>query len=38
MIEFPLEVGILCWVSTVIFWVVVVLVVWKIVEVIWNNR
>ena len=32
MINFPLEVGILGWVSTALFWVVVVLVVWKIAE------
>ena len=32
MIEFPLEVGILGWVSTAVFWVAVVLVVWKITE------
>jgi hypothetical protein len=27
MIEFPLEVGILCWVSTIVFWVTVVVIV-----------
>lgn len=32
MMEFPLEVGILCWVSTAIFWVVIVLASWKIIE------
>jgi hypothetical protein len=37
MIEFPLEVGILCWVSTAIFWVAIVVAVWKIVKAIWNR-
>lgn len=32
MIEFPLEVGILGWVSTAIFWVVIVVAVWEIAE------
>lgn len=32
MISFPLEVGILCWVSTAIFWVVIVVIGWKIIE------
>ena len=38
MIEFPLEVGILGWVSTAIFWVAVGVAVWKVVKVIWKNR
>lgn len=33
MIEFPLEVGILGWVSTAVFWVDVVVAVWKIIRV-----
>lgn len=32
MIEFPIEVGILCWVSTAIFWVAVVMAVVGIVK------
>ena len=32
MIEFPLEVGILGWVSTAIFWVAIVVAIWEIVE------
>lgn len=34
MIDFPLEVGILCWVSTIIFWFAVVMAVVEIVRVI----
>ena len=33
MIEFPLEVGVLGWASTAIFWVVIVVAVWKIIRV-----
>ena len=33
MINFPLEVGILGWVSTAVFWVAVVVAVWKIIRV-----
>lgn len=33
MIDFPLEVGIIGWVSTAIFWVAVVVAVWKIIKV-----
>lgn len=32
MIQFPLELGILCWVSTIVFWVVVVMVVVGVVK------
>lgn len=32
MIEFLIEVGILCWVSIAIFWVAAVVDVWKIVK------
>lgn len=32
MIEFPLEVGILGWVSTAVFWVAVLVALWKIAE------
>jgi hypothetical protein len=32
MISFPLEVGILCWVSTIVFWMAMVIVVVGIVK------
>lgn len=32
MINFPFEVGILCWVSTIVFWVAVVVIVVGIVK------
>ena len=38
MIEFPLEVGILCWVSTAIFWAAGFVAIWKIVKAILNNN
>ena len=38
MIEFPLEVGILCWGSTIILAVVIVVAVWKIVKAILDKK
>lgn len=32
MISFPFEVGILCWVSTLVFWVAVVMVILGVVK------
>lgn len=37
MIDFPIEVGILSWVSTAIFWVVGIVTVWKIIKAIKND-
>lgn len=36
MINFPFEVGILGWVSTAIFWIVGIVIVWKLIEGIWR--
>lgn len=32
MIDFPIEAGVLCWASTLIFLVAVVVAIWKIVK------
>lgn len=38
MINFPIEVGVLCWASTIMFWVAVVMVVVGVVRVLFRKK